>query len=107
ASPSGEIAMSEAAKAQLKGQRNENSVLFSLNNLAALASDAPKPAAKTLSGSSSASLPAQNGAGEGSGLIDIRSMASVYLGDRSAAGSSVAATGSADDLPVFSQTAFE
>jgi predicted Zn finger-like uncharacterized protein len=85
----------------LKGQRNENSVLFSLSNLASLASDAPPKAA--------APAPSSGNAGhapghEGSGLIDIRSMAQVYLGDRD--GGKTAA-GSADDLPVFSQTSFE
>lgn len=99
----GEIAMSKEAEAQLKGQRNENSVLFSLGNLAALASDAPKAAP------SPASSPgvSNTGGSEGSGLIDIRSMASVYLADKSAAPSPGAGIGSADDLPVFSTSAFE
>ncbi|MBL4632418.1 MAG: hypothetical protein JKY56_01025, partial [Kofleriaceae bacterium] len=99
----GEIAMSKEAEAQLKGQRNENSVLFSLGNLAALASDAPKAVA------SSSPTPgvSNTGGSEGSGLIDIRSMASVYLADKGSAASPGAGVGSADDLPVFSTSAFE
>ncbi len=101
----GEISMSKEAEAQLKGQRNENSVLFSLGNLAALASDAPKAAP---SSSSSAPGISNTGGSEGSGLIDIRSMASVYLADKggsSATGS--AGVGSVDDLPVFNTSGFE
>src|SRR5690606_41943138 len=60
----------------LTGQRNENSVLFSLNNLAALASDSPRSSAPA-SSSSSSSLASGSSSGmaqnEGSGLIDIRS----------------------------------
>ena len=102
---------SKAANASLTGQRNENSVLFSLNNLAALASDAPRSAPMpSAPSSSSSSMPAASSSGgppvsEGSGLIDIRSMAQVYLGDTK--GPTSKAVGSADDLPVFSQAAFE
>ncbi len=99
----GEIAMSKEAEAQLKGQRNENSVLFSLGNLAALASDAPK-AAPSVAPTPGVS---NTGGSEGSGLIDIRSMASVYLADKGAAAAPGAGIGSADDLPVFSTSAFE
>ncbi|MEZ4366998.1 MAG: hypothetical protein R2939_12010 [Kofleriaceae bacterium] len=52
---------------------------------------------------------AQHGGGEGSGLIDIRSMASAYLGDRakgSTAAPPMGSIGSVDDLPVFTATAF-
>lgn len=91
----------------LTGQRNENSVLFSLNNLAALASDAPRAPAPSSSSPSAGPSPSGGGpANEGSGLIDIRSMAQVYLGDNKQQ-SSPMASGSADDLPVFSQTSFE
>jgi len=103
-------AVSRPAASSLTGQRNENSVLFSLNNLAALASDAPRAAPLSAS-SSSASLASGSSAGaapatasEGSGLIDIRSMAQVYLGESKTSSRPV---GSADDLPVFSQTSFE
>ena len=98
-----------ASPSSLKGQRSENSVLFSLNNLAALASDSPK-AAPVAAASSSSSGAAQHGGGEGSGLIDIRSMASAYLGAAKSGGAAPAAggpkVGSIDDLPVFSTAAF-
>ena len=108
---------SEAKPAQpvnvssMKGQRNENSVLFSLGNLAALASDQPRAqaaASPSASSSGASSGAASHGGGEGSGLIDIRSMASAYLGGAkpgapAAGGPKV---GSADDLPVFSTASF-
>ena len=111
----GEVEMSAEAEAQLKGQRNENSVLFSLGNLAALASDSPKaaPAASVSSsgggggGGGGGGAVANTGGSEGSGLIDIRSMASVYLADKKQPGIASTPAGSADDLPVFSQSAFE
>jgi len=101
-----------ASPSNLKGQRSENSVLFSLNNLAALASDSPKAqpvASASASSSSSSSGTAQHGGGEGSGLIDIRSMASAYLGGAAKTGGTTAggkAVGSIDDLPVFSTASF-
>ena len=91
--------------AKLRGERNENSVLFSLNNLAQLASDKPvsaTPAASTAAGGSGHATSAAGG--EGSGLIDIRSMANAYLGGGGAGASKPAtssAIGSIDDLPVF------
>src|ERR1044071_2938639 len=71
-----------AAGPRLRGERNENSVLFSLNNLAQLASDKPPPAATHAAAAQAAPSTASGGpsGGEGSGLIDIRSMASAYLG---------------------------
>ncbi len=107
AEPAAGAGKAAVSPSSLKGQRSENSVLFSLNNLAALASDSPKAAAAPVSSSSSSGA-AQHGGGEGSGLIDIRSMASAYLGaakssDAAPGGRSV---GSIDDLPVFSTTAF-
>ncbi|MDQ3340052.1 MAG: zinc-ribbon domain-containing protein [Myxococcota bacterium] len=90
-----------AAASKLRGERNENSVLFSLGNLAQLASDRPAPVTAAPSSSGHATGAA---GGEGSGLIDIRSMASAYLGG-GAGGAAKAATssaiGSIDDLPVF------
>lgn len=67
-SPSQASARSSAGDA-MTGQRNENSVLFSLSNLQALA---------TGSGSAPATSSARPGmaVGEGSGLIDIRALAS-------------------------------
>src|SRR5690606_23761077 len=100
-----EAQAAQASTQKLRGERNENSVLFSLNNLAQLASDtrpAPAPAA---SSSSTGHATGASG-GEGSGLIDIRSMASAYMGSAggAAVGKPAAASsgiGSIDDLPVF------
>ncbi len=75
--PSGMGGGLEAAGEQrMTGQRNENSVLFSLNNLSALAQAPAGPAAGAPKPS-----PTQNGGTtEGSGLIDIRAMAATTLG---------------------------
>ena len=61
-----------AGTTQLTGQRNENSVLFSLSNLEALAMPSRSAGIRPPSGSSTT---------EGSGLIDIRSMAAMTLSD--------------------------
>jgi predicted Zn finger-like uncharacterized protein len=93
-----------AASSKLRGERNENSVLFSLGNLAQLASDRPQPAQSSSSSSSGAGHATGAAGGEGSGLIDIRSMASAYLGGGAAGAakpSTSSAIGSIDDLPVF------
>jgi predicted Zn finger-like uncharacterized protein len=105
------------SRPKMTAQRNENSVLFSLNNLASLATDSPKAAAPTASAASaqagaSGATPSGGGgiigsASEGSGLIDIRAMAAMTLGsggkkeDRA-----LPSPSSDDDLPVFSATAF-
>ncbi len=90
--------MAGSPSARLRGERNESSVLFSLNNLAQIANKpAPAPVAAS---SGSASGPGM----EGSGLIDIRSMASAYMGASGAATAKPATSGSIgsiDDLPVF------
>ncbi len=82
---------------QMKGARHENSVLFSLSNLQALAMGG-KPAAAAPVAASSGS-PAASGAEEpgtdGSGLIDIRSMASTPA----PAGMGPSAPAGADSLP--------
>ncbi len=89
-----------ASAAALRGQRNDSSVLFSLGSLTKLAAN-PPPRAPPAPGA------AAHGGSEGSGLIDIRSMASAYLGpSRTASGASRPHVGSADDLPVFSTAAF-
>jgi predicted Zn finger-like uncharacterized protein len=90
------------AGAKLRGERNENSVLFSLNNLAQLASDKPAPAASHAAMPTPAAATGASG-GEGSGLIDIRSMATAYLGGGSGGPAKPvsASIGSIDDLPVF------
>jgi predicted Zn finger-like uncharacterized protein len=87
---------------QLTGQRSDNSVLFSISDLAGANQSSRAP-----SSSAPASAPSESGVTEGSGLIDIRSMAQVYLGDKNSAASDGPSTGSDDDLPVFSQTGFE
>jgi predicted Zn finger-like uncharacterized protein len=77
----------------MTGQRNENSVLFSLNNLQALATGG--------GGAKASSAPEQrpgfaNSATEGSGLIDIRAMAaSTLAASPSTGGSSM----KGEDLP--------
>ncbi len=78
----------------MTGARNENSVLFSLNNLQALASGggSQKPAAAVENRAGFA-----NSQTEGSGLIDIRAMAAATL---SSGGSS--SQDRSNDLPAFS-----
>jgi predicted Zn finger-like uncharacterized protein len=97
------VAAPASQGAKLRGERNENSVLFSLNNLAQLASDKPAPAARPgLSASPSPGAATGASGGEGSGLIDIRSMASAYMGAPAGAPKPASASiGSIDDLPVF------
>ncbi len=83
----------------MTGQRNENSVLFSLNNLQALAMTGKEQAAPATQKPGYASAKT-----EGSGLIDIRSMAASTL-----SAPSHASTGSRpmeDDLPSFGASAF-
>lgn len=104
AKPAAAQASQGGGGAKLRGERNENSVLFSLNNLAQLASDKPAPAPRPGHATSPPAAGATGGSGgEGSGLIDIRSMASAYMGG-SPSGAPKPATagiGSIDDLPVF------
>jgi len=84
---------------RLLAERNESSVLFSMTNLARLAAVRPAPAAAP-----GEAAPLQ----EGSGLIDIRSMASAYRGAGTAAParSTIGSIGSIDDLPVFATSSF-
>lgn len=73
ASPSAKVVASSprvTTEQAMTGARNENSVLFSLKNLQALATGSSAPAA----GPSLAPRPGYAG-GEGSGLIDIRALA--------------------------------
>jgi predicted Zn finger-like uncharacterized protein len=81
-----------AGTTHLTGQRNENSVLFSLANLEALAVPAQ---------SSNIRAPSASSNTEGSGLIDIRSMAAMTLADGPAE-----PRRSADVLPTFSTPQF-
>jgi len=82
-----------AGSTHLTGQRNENSVLFSLSNLEALAVPAQSGGIRSPSASTNT---------EGSGLIDIRSMAAMTLSD----GSPGDFRRSSDALPTFSTPQF-
>jgi len=82
-----------AGSTHLTGQRNENSVLFSLSNLEALAMPSHSAGIRPPSGSSNT---------EGSGLIDIRSMAAMTLHE----GGHGDQRRSADSLPTFSTPQF-
>ena len=95
----------------MTAQRNENSVLFSLNNLSALAAGEPSaPRASSGGGggglgSFGASTTGDRGA-EGSGLIDIRAMAQMTLGAAKRDEGPRPSRASEDDLPVFSASSF-
>ncbi len=98
--PSPRVSMQQAS---MTGQRNENSVLFSLSNLQALATgNESAPAAATTS-SKAASAPVAHAVspghatGEGSGLIDIRALASAAAAPKPAM-TAAAASGTVDDL---------
>jgi predicted Zn finger-like uncharacterized protein len=83
-----------AASPAATGQRNENSVLFSLSNLQSLANTAPASAASKPATSATKTT----AAGDGSGLIDIRALASAT---GLTAGSPIASSGAPpriDDL---------
>jgi predicted Zn finger-like uncharacterized protein len=86
---------------KMTGQRNENSVLFSLNNLQALASGGGGGGGGS---SKAASAPAEarpgfaNSQTEGSGLIDIRAMAASTL---SPAGGNTSSKGGSSEEPAF------
>jgi predicted Zn finger-like uncharacterized protein len=84
----------------MTGQRHENSVLFSLSNLEALAKPstaAPLPSLR----SPGATSPSTTTTTEGSGLIDIRAMANMTLGSSSAKSDM-----RGPDLPAFSAPQF-
>jgi predicted Zn finger-like uncharacterized protein len=88
-----------AAGGGLTGQRHENSVLFSLSNLEALAKPAGAQLPVARSPGSSQSDRATTT--EGSGLIDIRAMANMTLGAGAAKNES-----KGSDLPAFSAPQF-
>ena len=102
----------EAVKA-MTGARSENSVLFSLNNLSALAgADGGGPPARASQAQSAAAKPGfANAQSEASGLIDIRAMAAAHLGTGSQGGPAMkggpelAFGGSNDPAPVFTPLA--
>jgi predicted Zn finger-like uncharacterized protein len=95
---------------KLTGQRNENSVLFSLDSLQAMATagaatakpNVAAPAARA-SVNPSKGLATSAPSSEGSGLIDIRSLGSMVGGGGAAAAASAAPQAAADDaaLPSF------
>jgi predicted Zn finger-like uncharacterized protein len=89
-----------ASGGKMTGQRNENSVLFSLNNLQALASGgAGGGASKAASSGPAEPRPGfASSQTEGSGLIDIRAMAASTL----SAGPSSPGLGGKSDEPSFS-----
>lgn len=64
-----------AQPARMTGQRNENSVLFSLGNLQQLASRGGSPAEASPEPPRAQGGPSPQASGEGSGLIDIRALA--------------------------------
>ena len=66
--------------AGLTAQRHENSVLFSLSNLEALAKPNPNPSAALPAARSPGAAAGPSQTTEGSGLIDIRAMANMTLG---------------------------
>ncbi len=89
---------------KMTGQRNENSVLFSLNNLQALASGSAGGAGangSSKSGAASATAESKpgfaNSQSEGSGLIDIRAMAASSMGAPRSSSSSPASAKRLDD----------
>jgi predicted Zn finger-like uncharacterized protein len=93
----------DEANSKMTGQRNENSVLFSLNNLQALASGggggggggaapAPKPGVDNRPGFA-------NSQTEGSGLIDIRAMAASTLATGGSSGPSSGPSARMDGPP--------
>ena len=90
-------AMAGASPQRMTGQRNENSVLFSLSNLQQLAGRGgaaePAPAPVSQPAAMSAGANAPQAAGEGSGLIDIRALAK-----STTPGTQAAPTQAVDDL---------
>ncbi len=87
-------------QASMTGQRNENSVLFSLSNLQALATGGPSGSAPSSGGPAQPSAPAAkagHATGEGSGLIDIRALANATAAAPSG-GAAKTGDGVPDDL---------
>lgn len=91
-----------AASSRLTGQRNENSVLFSLDNLQSLAAAKPKPAPGPGARSGPRNLATQAPSSEGSGLIDIRALGAM-VGHDTGVGAPGGGGGNLDDaaLPSF------
>jgi predicted Zn finger-like uncharacterized protein len=95
-----------AGSGKMTGQRNENSVLFSLNNLQALASGSGGAAKPAAGGAAPESRPGfANSQTEGSGLIDIRAMAASTLSAGPSPSSGKADEPSFASAPLFSPVA--
>ena len=91
------------ADSRMTGQRNENSVLFSLHNLQALASGSGSPAAAKPGVDNRPGF--ANSQTEGSGLIDIRAMAASTLAAGPSSGSKGEDGPSFSAAPIFSPMA--
>jgi predicted Zn finger-like uncharacterized protein len=85
---------------RLRNERNESSVLFTLGNLAKLAAPAETRAPIATAGAATSGT-----AGEGSGLIDIRALASA-LAPSAVAKPAATTAGTLDDLPVYAAGGF-
>ena len=100
AASAGAAAASAGTDSKLTGQRNENSVLFSLNNLTAMATAGSAAARQSSSPAPEARPGYATARNEGSGLIDIRAMAAATLSSSASSGPPPA--GGAADIPSFS-----
>lgn len=87
----------DARIGKLTGQRNENSVLFSLANLQALATGGDNRSSGAVN-ASLAAKPAGGASGDASGLIDIRSLATASKRSSTALGSTNGHRRDVDDL---------
>jgi predicted Zn finger-like uncharacterized protein len=106
--PAPPAAMSAAGPGGLTGARSENSVLFSLSNLEALAKPTAGPAmSSNLSGGGGGFGGAGAAVTEGSGLIDIKAMAAMTMSPTSMSGPSSGPSASPfGELPTFSPAPF-
>lgn len=87
-----------AEATRLRGERNETSVLFTLGNLVKLAAPAPAPATSSATATASSI--------EGSGLIDIRALASTLAPEVARPTTMGSSVGSMADLPVYAPSGF-
>ncbi|MBX3247567.1 MAG: zinc-ribbon domain-containing protein [Myxococcales bacterium] len=87
-----------AEQASMTGQRNENSVLFSLSNLQALATGGPASGPSAPTPLASSGPKAGHATGEGSGLIDIRALASATASTGSGGAGRTGEKAAPDDL---------
>ncbi|MEO0324743.1 MAG: GYF domain-containing protein, partial [Myxococcota bacterium] len=99
-SPSPRAAAPASSDANMTGQRNENSVLFSLSNLQALATGEEEGAAASPEAPAPSGPIAGAAAGEGSGLIDIRALASATSATAASSGAGDGGGAAADLLSI-------